>query len=228
LPVALAGAEVAPSDCVDCVVPAAVELVPAAEDPAGAPAPLTSCAPGALPELLELPPADDWPLGVSVRFAPLPVTVEPETTVCVSPVVPEISFWVVEVTVPVSLLPTVAVTCGSLGGADEVGEVAVDGSTDAHFSAPLTAVCVTGCCSVSGALCGALGAVSVGAGAGCALWAGAAYAGSAIGVPMSSSTTTAFANESCGFSAPIEPEPEPEPVFVVLATCAWTSETTGT
>jgi hypothetical protein len=141
--------------------------------------------------------------------------------------------------VPVSLLPTVAVTCGAGGGACEdvsagagadvsagAGELVVAGAlvslTENHpipVSVPVvTAGCVVGS---AGGAAGSVGAadVSLGAVAGGVAGAGvaAAVVGNATGVPTLSLTTAALANGSLGAAL----------LFAGGGACACTSDTTG-
>ena len=115
-------APVAPSDCVVGVVPLVEPVVPLDEVPVPAVVPVTPCAAEVSPGCAEVSPLDDVvttaavtvpslePVGALLIVPASPVLLE--TCCCVAAMV-EAS------TVPVSPLPTVAVTCGAGGGACE-------------------------------------------------------------------------------------------------------------
>src|SRR6266849_4217972 len=115
-PVAL----VAPSDCVVGVVPPEEPVVPPEEVPVPAVVPLTPCVAEVSAGCADVSPLDD----VVVTAAVTVPSLEPVGALLIVPASPVlletcccVGAAVDTSTVPVSLLPTVAVTCGAGGGA---------------------------------------------------------------------------------------------------------------
>ena len=221
----------APSDCVVGVVPPVAPVVLLDDVPVPAVVPLDALRRGGIAGLSRCVAADDvcvWAVAVTTAPEAEPAAVL-LSIVPGSPVLLEICGWVVAAavdasTVPVSLLPMVAVTCGAGAGAccEEVsagacedvsagaGELVVSGVlasfTENHpipvSAAVVAAGCVAGGAGSAGAAVGSVGApvVSVGgvAGGAAGTAVAAAVAGSATGVPTLSLTTGAFANGSFG------------------------------
>jgi len=182
-----------------------------------------------------VPPPDDVVVAAAVTV-PVP-SLEPVGALLIVPAPPVlletcccVAAAVDASTVPVSLLPTVAVTCGtggaapaevvSLGAGELVAAGALESLTENHpipVSAPVVVVGVES----AGAAAGSVGAtdVSVGAGAGGVAGDGvaAAVVGNDTGVPTLSLTTAAFANGSSGAAL----------LFAGGGACACTSDTTG-
>jgi hypothetical protein len=223
------------SDGVVDVVLVTDPLVPPPLVPPLVPVPLTPCVFGSLLELPLSPPADDVVVvNVGVTPPPADALTAFGSTVFALPVLPASCCWVapatLESSVPVSLLPTIAVTCCSERLADAPAAMLLELvlSVENQRYPPDDVSAVAGACasgvpveppagvagveSVAAGVDGAAGAVGAAAG----VWVGVAVNAT---VPMLSATTGAFANGSVGV------------VFCVVfarGAWAWTSDTTGT